>query len=407
MVGEVVKRMLPDDSALSLSTSTMAFIALAVPVLVVAAAATVYFRRGRDSLYQQYYLEAQYAAEAAIQLSEPAAMREAWDIVLDQLDQAEQYQVTEDSQAMRQYAQTVLDNLDLVIRLPFQAALADPLPADAVIHRIVVSEGDSVIYLLNQTDGRVLRGTLTDRGYVLDLDFICEPVPTPVIVGPLLDILPLPLTFEEGATLMAMDGNGNLMMCIPGGKASLVSQLPSPDMHWGTPLAFESTPLGLYILDPGTNAVWIFWANDEYGERPTLFFDEEVPSMRDVLDLTVNRDMLYLLYQDGHLTTCTFGYPTRCEDPAMFTDIRSGRSNLTIDGAVFREIQVTSPPDPSIFLLEPTTPSIYQFTLRLNYYKQYRPLQPLSEGPATAFTISSGHQIFLAIGNQVYMAPLP
>ena len=407
-LSQMFKRMLPEDSIPTISTSTMAIIAVVVPILVVAVGATVYFSRGRENLYQQYYTGAIDAAESAIQLTDPIAIRDIWYTVLDHLDQAEQYQVTEDSRALRDYAVNVLDDLDGVTRLTFQPALATSLPPDTSIHRIVVTEGDSVIYLLNQTEGHVYRGNLTEQGYVLEESFVCEPVPTPLIVGKLVDILPLPLESEDRATIMGMDGNGNLMRCIPGGAAPLAFQMPPPDMHWGTPLAFESTSLGLYVLDPVTNAVWIFWANDDFGERPTLFFDEQVPPMGDVIDITLNREELYLLHQDGHLTTCSFGYPTRCEDPAMMTDLRyDNNQTATIDGAAFQEIQITTPPDSSIFLLEPTTPSIYRFTLRLNYYTQYRPQSTFAEGSATAFYVSPGHQIFLAIGNQVYVAPLP
>jgi hypothetical protein len=405
---QLLKRMLPDESMLSIPTSVMAFIAIAVPIVVVALAATVYFQRGRGSMYAEHYLQAQYAAEQAIQLSQPAALREAWNIVLGHLDDAETYQVTEDSQSMRAYAQTILDNLDYVIRLPFQPALGDVLPGDVRISRIVPLEGDSVLYLLNETDGHVFRATLTDQGYQLDPDFICEPIPKPLIVGPLMDIVPLPLEDDDNATVMGMDGNGNLLKCIPGGNPPLAFQMPPPDMYWGAPKAIESTSLGYYVLDPVTNAVWIFWGTDNLREQPTLFFDEQIPYMRDVIDLTLNQDKLYLLHQDGHLTTCTFRYPTRCEDPAMFNNLPYGGGNAaTIGNAIFSEIQFSPPPDPSLFLLEPETPSIYLFGARLTYQRQYRSENILPEGPATAFAISPSHQVFLAIGNQVYVSPLP
>ena len=405
---QMLKRMLPDETMFSIPTSVMAFIAIAVPIVVVALAATVYFQRGRGSMYAEHYLQAQYAAEQAIQLSEPAALREAWNIVLGHLDDAESFQVTEDSQSMRAYAQTILDNLDYVVRLPFQPALADALPSDVRISRIVPSEGDSVLYLLNETDGHVFQAVLTDQGYRLDPDFICEPVPKPLIVGPLVDIIPLPLEDDNNASVMGMDSNGNLLKCISGGKPPLAFQLRAPDMYWGAPRAIESTSLGYYVLDPVTNAVWIFWGTDNLSEQPTLFFDETVPYMRDVIDLTLNQDKLYLLHEDGHLTTCTFRYPTRCEDPAMLMNLPAGLGNTaTVDNAIFSEIQFSPPPDPSLFLLEPGTPSIYLFGARLTYQRQYRSQNPLSEGPATAFAVSPSHQIFLAIGNQVYVSPLP
>jgi hypothetical protein len=404
----LIKRMLPDDSLLSIPTSVMAFIAIAVPIVVVAIAATAYFQRGRARMYEEHYLQAEYAAEQALQLSDAPALRDAWHTVLDHLGEAEAYQITENSQAMHSYALNVLDNLDVVMRLPFQPALAEKLPQDAIIKRIVAREGDNELYLLNETDGHVIRTTLTERGYQIDPDFVCEPVPKPLIVGGLVDIISLPPDDPNNAVIMGMDANGNLMQCVPGGKPPLTSQMPPPDMSWGRPTAFDMNSAGLYILDPVTNAVWIFWRNDEFSELPTLFFDEHIPPMGDVIDLTLNRDDLFLIHNDGHLTTCTFGYPTRCQDPAMINDLRDGgESGPKIDNAVFREIQFAPPPDPSLYLLEPETPSIYHFSVRLSYQRQYRSLNPLPEGPATAFTVSPNRQVFLAIGNQVFVSPLP
>jgi hypothetical protein len=130
--------------------------------------------------------------------------------------------------------------------------------------------------------------------------------------------------------------------------------------------------------------------------------------MGDVIDLALNRDDLFLVHDDGHLTVCAFGYPTRCEDPAMINDLRDGGGRApTIDNAVFREIQFAPPPDPSLYILEPERLSIYHFSVRLTYQRQYRPQNISTESPATAFAISPNHQVFLAIGNQVYFAPLP
>jgi hypothetical protein len=408
VISQFIKRMLPDESLLAIPTSMMAFIAIAVPLIVVAIAATAYFQRGRVRMYEEYYLQAQYAAEQALQQSNAPALRDAWHTVLEHLDNAEDYQVTENSQVMRSYAMSVLDNLDVVVRLPFQQALVDILPSDAKIQRIVTREGDNELYLLNGTKGHVIRAVLTEQGYKIDPDFVCEPVPKPLIVGELVDIIALPLDDPNNAVILGMDGNGNLMQCMPGGKPPLTLQMPPPDMSWGTPRSFEMTSSGLYVLDPVTNAVWIFWNNDEFAELPTLFFDDQIPPMGDVIDLTLNRDDLYLIHEDGHLTTCTFGTPTRCQDPAMINDLRNGgASSPRIDEAVFQEIQYAPPPDPSLYLLEPEIPAIYHFSVRLSYQRQFRTQNPLPEGPATAFFVSPNRQVFLAIGNQVFLSPLP
>jgi len=282
------------------------------------------------------------------------------------------------------------------------------LPKDVVIKRIVATDEDNILYLLNEMDGNVFRAIRGDKGYILDPNFICEPVPQPLIVGELVDIIPLPIGSDTNAEVRGMDANGNLMSCIPGGEPSVTSQMPPPDMHWGEPTAFEMNSTGLYVLDPITNAVWIFWNEDNFSELPTLYFDEQIPNMGDVIDLTLNRQDLFLLHSDGHLTMCTSGNPTRCEDPAVVNDIREDRHiDEIFDGIVFSEIQFSPPPDPSIYLLDSETPAIYHLSVRLTYQGQFRSQYEIVEGPATAFTISTKHQLFLAIGNKVYYSPLP
>ncbi|MBU0510761.1 MAG: hypothetical protein KKD28_12355 [Chloroflexi bacterium] len=406
--GRLFRRMLPDESLFSIPPAAMAFIAVAVPLIVVTVAAVVYFRSGRGEMYAGHYIQAQYAADQARQLEGANELRSGWNTVLDHLDQAEVYQVTDDSRAMRTYALTVLDSLDGIVRLVFEPAIVGGLPSSTQVTRIVAT-GKNELYLLNGTNGNVLRAILTDQGYELDSDFICGPVPKPLIVGPLVDILPLSLGDPNNAVIMGMDADGNLMQCISGGQAPLAFPLPPPDMSWGTPTAFAMDATDLYVLDPQTNAVWIYWGGDEYREFPKLFFDEQVPPMKDVIDLTINRDDLFLLHEDGHLTTCAFSYHsfTRCTDPAVFNDLRDGRENGPhTDGAVFSEIQFAPPPDPSLFLLEPDMRAIYHFSMRLAFQRQYRAQNPLPDGPVTAFAVGPNHQAFLAIGNQVYYASL-
>jgi hypothetical protein len=70
---------------------------------------------------------------------------------------------------------------------------------------------------------------------------------------------------------------------------------------------------------------------------------------------------------------------------------------------------VSQPPDPSLFMLQPETRSIYHFSLHtLNYHGQYVPARPLQSDPATAFAVDPlGRILYLAIGNVVYQASIP
>jgi hypothetical protein len=404
-------RMLPGEGLFTLSSTVMAFIAISVPLIVVTVASVVYFQRGRAAQYQVNFDQARRAAEGAVALSEPLELRSAWDTTIFYLDQAEEYQITPESRALRLIARDELDKLNGVLRLDFTPAVLGGLGDGVQIRRMVATTEE--LYLLDASNGSVLRAILTGRGYELDPSFQCAPgAYGPYIVGDLIDMAPLPRGNDLNATLIAMDANGNLLYCIPE-KEPLSTPLPPPDSNWGQPLAITQDTGTLYVLDPQTNAVWVYrGADSTFQDRPNLFFSDQIPPMQDVIDLAVNRQDLYLLHADGHLTTCTFSpfqeSPTRCTEPATFADARPGRQDgPLIADALFSQLLFSPPPDPSIYLLDPTTRSIYHFSLRLTLQRQFRSSQPLQDEPATAFTISPNRTAFLALGRQVYYATFP
>lgn len=410
-LGAFARRILPDESLFSLPPASMAFFAIAVPLVVVTVAAVVYFQRGRAAQYEVYFAQAGEFAQVAATTSDPVELRHAWQTSLMYLDQAEAYQTTSESKEMRKQAQAVLDEMEGIERLDFKSALVDQLAETAVISRIV-SDGDD-LYLLDQSQGAVLHALLTNEGYRIDPTFQCGPGPysNGVIVDPLVDIARLPRGNELGAVVLAIDGNGNSLSCILAMEPVAVSMRP-PDINWGSPQALTIDTGDLYILDSQNNAVWIYRGMDTE-KPPRLFFGDDIPPMQDVIDLAVNGYDLYLLHKDSHLTTCEYSglieSPTRCEDPAIFSDPRPGRqSGATISDAVFSEILFSPPPDPSIYLLDPKSQSIYHFSVRLTLQRLYQSFNPLPEGPATAMEIDKENRIaFMAIGNQVFYASLP
>jgi hypothetical protein len=409
-LGSLARKILPDDSLFSLPSSSMAFIAIAVPLVIVTISAVTYFQRGRAAQYEVFFTQANQAAQAATSKTDPIELRQAWQATLIHLDQAEAYQTTTESKEMRKQAQTALDSLEGVERLDFKQALVDQLAESAVISNMATAGDD--LYLLNQAEGVVLRALLTNEGYRIDPTFQCGPGPyNGTIVGALIDVAPLPRGNDLDADVLAIDSNGNLLYCIPGQDPQAFTMQP-PDINWGAPLAVTVDTGDLYILDPPTNAVWIYRGMD-IDNPPRLFFGEEIPPMQDVIDLAVNVNDMFLLHEDSHLTTCEYSglaeSPTRCEDPAIFSDPRPGhQSGATISDATFNEIQFSPPPDPSIYLLDPNTKSIYHFSVRLTLQRLYRSSNPLPEGLATAMAMDKNNRTaFLAIGNQVFYAPIP
>jgi hypothetical protein len=405
----LLRNVLPDESILRLSPSVMIFFAVAIPLLISIIGGTVYVQRGRAAQHQVYYEQAQEAAGQARVQTEPDNIRTAWGLTLDYLDQAEFYAVTDESSALRAEATNVLDQLDGIIRLEFQPAIIGGLGENVNIIQMMATTND--LYLLDSEQGIVKRALLTGRGYEIDTNFICGPSFGQTIIGNLVDIVSLPRGTLENATLLAMDGGANLMYCTPDGEQPLTAQMAPPNTNFGEPIAFTLDMGDLYVLDPPVNAVWIY-RNLENAQQPRFFFGDQIPPMQDVIDLAVNSDDLYLLHSDGHITTCTYssfqGSPTRCEEPAAYIDPRPGRENsAVIQDALFNQIFFSPPPDPSIYMLDPSGQAIYHFSLRLAFQRQFRAVDPLPEGPATAFAVSPNRTVFLAIGNRVFYAALP
>ena len=412
-VQTLLARMLPGvgDRAPVLSPAAMVFIALAVPLVVAAVALAVYFEKGQAEQYRLYFIQAQTALAETNSQKDPKLIRNSAERTLLLLDKADTYQVTNDSRALRTQAQNQLDQLDSVARLDFQPAIIGSLSQTAQITDLVATAND--LYLLDASQGRVLRAALTGRGYELDTQFDCGPGPTGnLIIGQVIDIAPLPINNPVKATVLALDKSGNLLYCLPD-KPPYSRQLAPPDNNWGRIAAMSLDSDTLYILDPEQNAIQVYApVGGAFSERPHLFFQKDGPPMGDGIDLVVNAQDLYLLHADGHLTTCTFSNqdlePVRCTDPAPISDPRSGMAPapVIIQGTRFSQILYTPPPNPSIYFLDPGTATIYQFSLRLNLNLLLRSqsladyLQPGAR--ATAFTIDPNQRAFLAFGSRVF-----
>jgi hypothetical protein len=404
----LLKNLLPDADVLRLPPSMMVFIAIAIPLVLATIGGMVFLQRGRAQQHQLYFQQAVEDATYATSLTNPVEQRMAWQTALSNLDKAENYTVTSESQDLRTLITTNLDNLDAIKRLDYQPAIVGGLDSGVNVSRLVATTTD--LYLLNQAEGNVLHAIMTGRGYEIDPTFQCGPTYGPVNVGPLVDIAELPPGSFENASLLAMDSNGNLLYCVIGSHPYSAAMAP-PLTGFGGPIGMALDRSDLYVLDPKVNAVWIY-RNLEVIEPPRLFFGDAIPTMADVIDLAVYNDDLYLLHADGKMTKCTYSglaeSPTQCDDPYPYSDNRPGRIHgPTIEDTIFSQIYFLSFPERSIYLLDPQNQAIFYFSVLLNLQNQYQPKEPLAEGIATAFAISPNRTAFLAIRNYVYYAAMP
>lgn len=411
-------RFLPEEPIFNLPPRTMGLIAMLVPLAVVILVSVVYLQFGRGQLYSNYLERAQSAAAVAAAARDPASIREAWEVVVFYAERAVNYQ--EDEQAastLLAQAQIALDDLDFIKRIDFAEALLEPLPSDANITRLVANNtGD--LFMLNETDGRILHAFATGNagpgGYQLDTEFHCEPGQYgEFIVSNLVDMALLPREAPNDWVLAAVDANGNVIYCAKNARPDHQVLTP-PDSQWGKPSAISIENGNLYMLDPLTNAVWIF-EGDDYsfaGAVPHFFFGAEVPNLKRMEDIAIQGDTLFLINQDGHIAICEFNddieNPTTCNDPAPYGDSRPGRQDgATIPDAHFSQIQLTDAPLESLFMLDPVARSIYQFNLSLNLQRQFQPKAELPAGLITAFAVSPQQSIFIAIQDQIYFGYIP
>ncbi len=408
----------PKEEAAEVGGSSLAFLAIAIPLIIVTIAGLVYTRYGRSTQYQENYNMALGQAAQAHGQTDPTEARRAWESTLYYLDLADVYQVTPDSLNLRQEAQTALDNLDGIVRLDFRPAIAGGLSHTVQISRMAATNTD--LYLLDASRGSVMRAALGSQGYDIDIGFECGPgLYDTITVGNLIDIEALQMSNIYNARVMAIDASGTLLYCGFNMQPAAVT-LISPPFGWQGISAFALDTDGkyLYVLEPAGNNVWVYEGDfGKFVNPPTLFFGQQVPqNMSTSIDLAANNSDLYLLFEDGHVTACPTsqfqGVPLRCADPVTFVDNRPERQpGPRITDAVFNQISFAAAPDPLLYLLEPLTRAVYYFSprsdsleLRGQFRASVEQSNTLFNGPATAMTISPNRYIFFSIGYQVFFA---
>lgn len=398
------------------STTTMMFVAVLVPLIVVTIASVVYLRFGRSQQYETYLVQANEMREQALLLTDPMEQRIAWENVINSVNIAESHSETSETSALRNEADANLDQLLGIVRLQFNPAFVNAIGID--ISRMAANETD--LYLLNAVNGEILRAqpAKNNRGFELDTAFNCKPGEYgSYIVGPLVDILALPNLNSINATVLGIDANGTLLYCAPEQVAQAIP-LPIPDTSWGRVTAFVLDAGNLYVLDASSRAVWVYTGADmTFIDQPKLFFGLQTPEKEDVIDLVVTGDNLYMLHADGHLSTCSYSriqsVSTRCQDPMPYINPFPAYSDTDLfAGTNFTQMLFTALPDQSILLLnaDTLTQGVFRFTPHsLELQNQFRPItgkaNPIPGGlTIDAVTVGTNHVLYLAVDGQVYFA---
>lgn len=405
-------RLLPGNEAgesKAIPAYAMNFMAIVIPLIVCTIGVVMYLRFGRSIQYDNYLIQAQTASAQAASLTDPIMQRDAWKSVLLYVDKAESYRKTDETKNLRSEAEAKLDQLLGIVRLQFQPAFSSGLGIE--ISRMAATESD--LYLLDAKTGEVLRANNAGRGFQMDNAFNCKPGQYGGYqVGPLVDILAMPIINQYNATVLGVDATGNLLYCAPN-QVAQAAQLPPPDTNWGRVTGIILDGGNLYALDAPSHAVWVYTGKDSsFVDRPYFFFGSQIPEIQDSIDLAVSGDDLYLLHADGHLSTCSYSRidarPTLCQDPAALINPYAAYKDTDLFGqAHITQMLYTSPPDATILLLGADSQVVLRFTPRsLELQNQLRPLAggttSLPSAPVGAMTTGPNHVLYLAVRDQIY-----
>lgn len=415
-IDNVLSRVLPAESTpFRISPSTLAFLAVAIPLMVVTVAVIVYWQQGRMEQHRLYLQQAQQVVSQALGQSDPALKRVNLEAALTWVDKAEQYGQSADSKALRMAIYQNLDALAGVQRLTFQALLPGGIGGNIQIGKIVAAQSED-LYLLDRNQGNILRLVATESGYALDTQFACRPGQIgSLIVGPFVDMVALPVSNLHGAQVMAIDANGNLVYCgFKGGQTVLDAvALQPPDQGWGEVKGIAVRQGNLIVMDAIQNGLYEYRGSQwDFVDRPKPLFGSQVISLSNAMSVVAFQEDIFILFDDGHVSRCSGVGSVECQDPFPFRLTQDGqvREVPRLD-VMFSDWVLTPPPDPAIYLLESSNQSVYYVSLMLSVQQQFRPSlvegERLPQRAATAFTVTPGRNLVLAFGNMLYSARLP
>lgn len=403
----------------------MSIFVVAIPIALIVISVLVYIYSGRREQHQTFLDEAQSYITQAAGIEDTEQQREYWVKAYDAVLNAMDFGDSDLSNNLLIQTQTVLDDMDLVTRLDFRSATTSQFGTDVVISHI--KSNDSGLYLLDETSGSLFRAQKSSKGfYEIDSSFQCGPGTYGVItLEKIVDFAMLP-TNTRGYELLAVDAGGNLLYCQPGEEPVPGSIIP-PEDEWGRIAAMSLDEYTLYVVDAENDRIWSYSGRDfeinamagiVFSSHPVDYLGTEEVDMGGALDIIVNKEDLFVLHQDSHMTTCQYNAyraenATECQDPTPYGDSRIGyeKNPLIYFDSAFRVIQETAYPNAALYILDNSNQAVLQFSYQLNLERTLKPqpsrTYPLPETEMTGLGVTPEKELFLAFGNQLYVADLP
>lgn len=390
--------------------------ALLIPVFLFVYAGYYYGNFGYLARYNAHLNNASDELTLAANEADPATRKRHYQIAIEEIEKAKSGVPKLDERGATLLADALgpLDELEKVIRLSFAPVLSQRLPADHKISQLVVT--DTEIYILDETDNKVIREVFNGNRFDRDNNFVCgsNAVVTDGDPGDLLTILALPRAGSAN-TIAALDHNANLVYCGPG-KSQEVEPLPLPAAGIKSVTSAAIQGSTMILLDAVGRAIWTYQADEDmkFTSDPMFYLGNNIPeNFSTSTDLVFNQDNVYILAEGGALTVCGSDGTTDCESPYQFVDTRPGMSSGTqLEDGTFGQSEVTFLPTASVLFLDKERKAIFRFSaismeLQNKYLADPSVIDEiLATYPFKAFAVNAANQLFVLVDDQIYSAKL-
>ena len=389
-----------------------------IPIVVVFALFIFYNNRSKDAVYREGLQNAVDTAEIALKQTEPSLVRISWEKVLEYLDDAEQYGVSDAAQQLRSQAQTSLDELEYGTPIKYQFALSKALASNVKITRLESS--GQFLYALDENAGEIIRFNVNQSGLTLDTTFTCKPgnyrnrdstdSSDIITVGKLVDFVLLPSESGLERVIAGIDNQAQVLMCqVINPKVAY--KMETPPIGWLGVDAIHLIDRVLYVLDSKNNAIWKFAyiGKEGFTTAPQSYFGSNSPNLNDSIDFMVYANYAYILRQTGSMIVCDYtGYIAMC---SYVDELKSADGSKTISllNRNLFQMQMNSSPDNSLYMMDTTGQSILNATVKMNLVRNLVPDRFTSVGnreTPTAFGFLDPTKIVWAAGNMIFVGSI-
>lgn len=381
------------STARPLNAPLLAGIALAIPILVSLAVATIYIQGSARAELQTRLVTAQNALTLALQRT-GAEARVQWQLAIDQATEAlvlDPNNATASDQLVQ--AQLGLDRLDNVIRLK----PVEMWDFKSIGQHRLASQGIS-LFVLDRGTNEIDRFTLNAAGdglegngpeKVLSANTVIDQRPS----GNLLD-----MTWVNSSENRSIN---SLIVVVQGGLMEYNPAFGWKTLDFGT----NTVPAGLrrlrsyngnlYMLDPAANQVWRYPPKgDGYAEKPEPYFEQPAPVVAKGIELVIDGSV-YVLTGDAQFAKYRGGQP----ETFAITGLSAP---LTAALAAAVDVNATNS---SVYVAVPG--GLVQLRPDGKFVRQFRATGKAFEAVEDLLIDEQNGRVFVISGGKLYTAALP